>query len=90
MNIVKKWNLMKHIIFTIIIVSMCIIIDTLVNISKYNKGIESIGGGDGPVAVFTAGDFLGLIVNKYTVIFIIIMLLYKPLKLLIYKLIIED
>lgn len=95
MNIIKKWNMKKHIFLSLIIVSVYVLIDTYLNSCRYNKSIEAIGEVDGPVATFTTNNVQGFnvlrfIINKYTVVFVIIMLLYKPLMLLIGKVVKED
>ncbi|PKM94881.1 MAG: hypothetical protein CVU84_08120 [Firmicutes bacterium HGW-Firmicutes-1] len=88
MKMKTRWNISKHIIFSIIIALLVFLADFILPLMMSNASIAIIGGADGPTSIYTTIDIayfklVRLFLNKYTAICIILMLLYKPFEYLI-------
>lgn len=100
MNNKRQWTFLKHVIFSIVItlivyISSIIlefgsIIFKLGGLDLFGKhqaaSIAIIGGADGPTAIYTTMGFpMWLILNRYMVLFLILLVFYKPFNRLLVK-----
>ncbi len=85
MQVIKgKWSFKIHFVASL----MMILVLKLFNTNKQAASIGIIGGVDGPTAMFVTGKVINQLfwVNPYSIfLFIILLLLYKPVKLRIEK-----
>lgn len=84
----RKWSFKMHIGFSFLIMQLFHFIGRSVNENKEAASIGIIGGADGPTTMFITGKIAErlFLVNSYGIfLFIILLLLYKPMKFRIEK-----
>lgn len=102
MKQINSWSFKKHILFSFIISSFVQIFSYLSTIQEQAKVIGIIGGADGPTVIFTANSnlsenticnimttFLFLQEFVFIPVFILLLILYKPLRFMIERFLIK-
>ncbi|MFZ5352398.1 MAG: sodium ion-translocating decarboxylase subunit beta [Bacillota bacterium] len=84
MSVTKSWSFGKHIVLTIAVVALIKLISGFFTLREA-ASIGIIGGADGPTTVFIAGKASGLMLINilYIALFIAMLAMYKPVKLII-------
>ena len=80
----RKWSLKMHIGVSSLIMLLFQFISGFFNTNRQAASIGIIGGADGPTAIFITGKIADRLfsINYYSIfLFIILLLLYKPVKL---------
>ena len=91
----KNWTFIKHLMLSIILTiifylgSLIVRIMPIINIIGWKDmfdrnqaaSVAIIGGSDGPTAIFVRSNiFLALILNRYVMLFVVLLLCYIPIK----------
>ncbi|SET64390.1 hypothetical protein SAMN05660297_03025 [Natronincola peptidivorans] len=82
-NILSKWSFNKHLLFCFIVLFITGIVVRSTRSPNHASSIGIIGGADGPTEIFISGDPYSVIL--YIIVLILLLALYKPLKMIIKK-----
>lgn len=86
-KLISKWSFKKHIIFCLLVTVIVKIARLLMPLARSSASIGIIGGADGPTAIFVSQKMSGyMLLNMMEIIlFVLLLLLYKPIKDVIEK-----
>lgn len=78
-NFLKNWGYLKHVVVSLI---FTLLFNSIINIFTTNPSVGLVGGSEGISNIFFSGSPTFLISS---VLFVILLLLYKPVKRMIEK-----
>ena len=90
-----EWNFKRHLVLSFAITGLAFLSEVIVDAisaagllsghigssgGNQAASIGIIGGADGPTAIFVTGPSVFFLLNRYSVLFLILLLLYFPVK----------